>query len=103
VVLGAPILILTFSPSEWMVGAVLFVTGGGFAYTLGLQRVFIDAIPEHRRGQAFGLLAMGLMTFQGVGPLIFGAIAQIWSIRAAMALAAAACVSTAAIWWRTGR
>jgi MFS family permease len=103
VLFGAPISILAFSPSPWVVGAVLFLTGCGFAYTLGLQRIFVDAIPEHHRGQAFGLLTMGLMTFQGVGPLVFGAIAQGWGIRAAMALAAIACVSTGIIWWRRGR
>ncbi|HZM75970.1 MAG TPA: MFS transporter [Candidatus Limnocylindrales bacterium] len=103
VLLGAPTLALAFSPPQWMVGAVLFLTGCGFGYPLGLQRVFVDAIPEHRRGQAFGLLTMGLMTFQGTGPLIFGGIAQVWGIRAAMALAATACVSTAAVWWRRGR
>jgi MFS family permease len=102
VLLGAPIFALAFSPPQWMVGAVLLLTGCGFGYTLGLQRIFVDAIPEPHRGQAFGLLSMGLMTFQGIGPLVFGAIAQGWGIRAAMALAATACVSTAAIWWRHG-
>jgi MFS family permease len=103
VLLGAPVSVLAFSPPEWIVGAVLFLTGCGFAYPLGLQRVFIDAVPEHHRGQAFGLLSMGLMTFQGIGPLVFGLIAQGWGIRAAMGLAAAACVSTAAIRWRRER
>lgn len=108
VLLGAPTFALAFSPPLWMAGAVLFLTGCGFGYPLGLQRVFVDAIPERHRGQAFGLLTMGLMTFQGIGPLVFGAIAQALGppalgIRAAMALAAAACVSTAAVWWRRGR
>jgi MFS family permease len=103
VLLGAPTFMLAFSPPAWLVGAVLFFTGCGFGYSLGLQRVFVDAIPEPHRGQAFGLLSMGLMTFQGLGPLIFGAIAQGWGIRAAMALAAIACVSTAAVWWRRTR
>jgi len=103
VLLGAPTFALAFSPPLWMVGAVLFLTGCGFGYPLGLQRVFVDAIPQRHRGQAFGLLSMGLMTFQGIGPLVFGAIAQASGIRVAMALAATACVSTAAVWWRRGR
>ena len=103
VLLGAPIFVLAFSPPAWMVGAVLFLTGCGFGYPLGLQRVFVDAIPQRHRGQAFGLLTMGLMTFQGLGPLVFGAIAQGWGVRVAMVLAATACVSTAAIWQLRGR
>ena len=103
VLLGAPTIALALSPPQWVVAAVLFFTGCGFGYPLGLQRAFVDAIPEPHRGQAFGLLSMGLMTFQGIGPLVFGVIAQAWGIREAMVLAGLACVSTAAIWWRRGR
>lgn len=103
VLLGAPVFVLAFSPPQWLVGTILFLTGCGFGYSLGLQRIFVDAVPEPHRGQAFSLLSMGLMTFQGIGPLIFGAVAQGWGIRAAMAIAATACVSTAAIWWLRGR
>jgi MFS family permease len=98
--LGALVIGLAVAPPLWSVGAILFLTGAAFAYSLGLQRIFVDATPEDHRGQAFVLLGMGLMTFQGLGPLVFGTIAQTSGIRPAMALAGAACVVTALIWWR---
>lgn len=101
--LGAPAIGLLLAPPQWIVGTILFLTGCGFAYSLGLQRAFLDATPEANRGQAFGLLSMGLMTSQGIGPLVFGGIAQASSIAVAMAAAGAACVSTAVIWWRYAR
>jgi hypothetical protein len=39
----------------------LFVSGIGYAYPLGLQRAFLDAVPERLCGQGFGLMATGLM------------------------------------------
>jgi hypothetical protein len=46
-------------------------------------------------GQAFGLLTTGLMTFQGAGPALFGAVTQITSAGRAMALAGLATIVTA--------
>jgi MFS family permease len=46
-------------------------------------------------GQAFGLLSTGLMTFQGAGPALFGAVVEITSAGDEMALAGAAIIVTA--------
>jgi len=46
-------------------------------------------------GQAFGLLATGLMTFQGVGPALFGTLAHAIPVHHAMAAAGAAVLVTA--------
>lgn len=77
----------------------------GFAYAFGLQRPFLDAVPEASRGQAFGLLTSGLMTVQGAGPVVFGALAEFTDVGVAMALAglSTVCVARCGAPWRTGR
>ncbi|MFF3752494.1 MFS transporter [Streptomyces sp. NPDC002018] len=95
VVLGLPLAGFALDPS-WVVCAVLlFLTGTGFAYALGLQRSFLDAVPQARRGQAFGLLSAGLMSVQGVGPAVFGTVAEFTDAGMAMALAGLATVCAA--------
>ncbi|MFI6338717.1 MFS transporter [Streptomyces sp. NPDC050535] len=103
VVLGLPLAGFALDPPLPVCAALLLVTGTGFAYALGLQRPFLDAIPEARRGQAFGLLNAGLMSVQGVGPVVFGAVAEFTDAGAAMALAGLATVCVAAYLapWRT--
>lgn len=49
--------------------------GLGFAYHVGLQRRFAEALPEHDQGLGFGLLSSGLMGGQGLGPVAAGALA----------------------------
>jgi hypothetical protein len=73
------------------------VVGFSFAYSLGIQRAFLDALPETFRGQGFALLATGMMTMQGLGPLVAGAVAQWASIPAALAGCGVAAVVTAVV------
>jgi predicted MFS family arabinose efflux permease len=47
------------------------------AYQLGGQQAFLDAVPEARRGLAFGLFGTGMMAGQGVGPVVSGSVADI--------------------------
>lgn len=94
-VAGLPLLAFTAGPPLPAAAGLLAVTGIGPAYLLGIQRRFLDAVPAPVLGQAFGLLSTGLMTSQGVGPALFGAIAQIISAGDAMALAGAATIVTA--------
>lgn len=77
--------------------------GSGFGYPLGLQKQFLNALPQASRGQAFGLLSMGLMTLQGTGPLIFGLVGEAGGIRLAMVSSGAAVVAIAIAWWFRGR
>ncbi|SDT35256.1 MFS transporter [Actinoplanes derwentensis] len=90
VVLGAPLLLLLLSPPLPLVVALLVFAGTGFAYSLGLQREFLEAAPETRRGQVFALLSTGMMALQGVGPLLFGALAELTTPATAIATAGAA-------------
>jgi len=55
--------------------ALAVVCGLGFAYQVGLQRRFADALPERDQGLGFGLLSSGLMGGQGLGPVAAGALA----------------------------
>jgi MFS family permease len=93
--LGVPPALFAFNPPLVVCAALMVASGAGFSYSLGLQRAFLDAVPEANRGQAFGLLSTGLMTLQGVGPVVFGAVAQVSHARWAVALAGVATVATA--------
>lgn len=76
------------------VSSCLLLSGFGFAYALGLQRPFLDALPQDGQGQAFGLLGSGSMTLQGVGPACFGSMAASIGTGGAIALAGGAAVLT---------
>jgi len=95
VVLGAPLIVLLVAPPLPVVVGLLIVAGTGFAYGLGLQRAFLAAAPEHRRGQLFALLSTGLMALQGIGPLVLGALAELTSPVVAIAVAGLATVLVA--------
>lgn len=68
-------------------GVLPFLLGCGFAYGLGIQRAFIEAIPDDGRGQAFALMSTGLMTLQGIGPIGLGALAEVIPVGTAMGAA----------------
>jgi predicted MFS family arabinose efflux permease len=94
-VAGLPLLAFAAGPPLPVAAGLLAAAGLGPAYILGIQRRFLDAVPPMVLGQAFGLLSTGLMTFQGAGPALFGAITQITSAGRAMALAGIAIIVTA--------
>jgi len=94
-VAGLPLLAFAATPGLPAAAVLLTVTGIGPAYILGIQRRFLDAVPARVLGQAFGLLTTGLMTLQGAGPALFGAVAEITPPGRAMALAGAATIITA--------
>lgn len=102
-VLGLPLLVFVFNPPWPVCAALLLVTGSGLAYSLGLQRAFLDALPEASRGQAFGLLSSGMMTVQGVGPAVFGSVAEVTSVGAAMSFAGIAVLCVAGYLTRESR
>lgn len=97
VVLGAPLLGFAFALHPVVAGALMALVGCGFAYTLGLQAVFRDTLPDNARGQAFGLLSTGLMTAQGIGPLLFGGLTEVVPVGVAMAFAGIATLGTS-VW-----
>jgi predicted MFS family arabinose efflux permease len=94
-VAGLPLLGFAAGPSLPVAAGLLAITGLGPAYLLGIQRAFRDAVPPPVLGQAFGLLSTGLMTCQGVGPALCGALAETLRPGWVMALTGAATVITA--------
>ncbi|WP_020519027.1 MFS transporter [Catelliglobosispora koreensis] len=94
-VLGLPLAVVALDPPLAIAGLLFAISGAGMAYPLGLQTAFLEAVPEVNRGQAFGLLSTGLMTLQGIGPVVFGGLAQVTHLRWAIAVSGVATVTSA--------
>jgi predicted MFS family arabinose efflux permease len=96
---GTPLIFLVFSPSPLVMGLLLMVSALGFSHALGLQARFRDAVDPAVRGQAFGLMTTGMMTAQGVGPGVFGLLAEFVPTSIAMTLSGVAVVFAAFWLW----
>jgi predicted MFS family arabinose efflux permease len=94
--LGVPLVLFLVDLPVPVAGVLLAITGCGFAYGLCLQRPYRDAVPDDNRGQAFGLLSTGLMTAQGLGPLVWGVLGEVVPIPLAMSLGGLAGIVVAA-------
>ncbi|MEV7947195.1 MFS transporter [Streptomyces rubiginosohelvolus] len=93
---GLPLIGFAAEPGVGVSSCLLLLSGFGYAYGLGLQRLFLDALPQDGQGQAFGLLGSGSMTLQGVGPVCLGTAAAAGTgTGGAIALAGGAVVLTA--------
>ncbi|MFE1949636.1 MFS transporter [Streptomyces sp. NPDC059524] len=93
--MGLPLFGFAAGPGVGASSCLLLLSGFGFAYGLGLQRPFLDALPQDGHGQAFGLLGAGGMTLQGVGPACFGTVSAGIGTGGAIALAGCAAALTA--------
>jgi MFS family permease len=98
-VLGVPMVGFALPVPLWLTAGLAFLAGLGFSYGLGLQRIFLEALDPQVRGQAFALQFTGMMTLQGVGPLITGALAEVAPIALSMAVAGIATLGVAVAWW----
>lgn len=100
VLTGLPLFAFAVDGLPITVYAVLLViSGSGFAYGLAVQRRFRDAVPDAVRGQAFGLMSTGLMTLQGMGPVLAGTVAEVVPIGVTIALTGVATVVSAGVFW----
>ncbi|MEV0597116.1 MFS transporter [Nonomuraea cavernae] len=77
VLLGLPWLAFLASPGVGWAAALAAMAAAGLSYQLGLQRRFLEAVPEDVRGQAFGLQSAGLMTGQAVGAALVGVLGEL--------------------------
>ena len=93
---GLPLLPLALHPSLAMTGLCFMLASAGMAYQLGGQQAFVAAVPDVRRGLAFGLLGTGLMGGQGIGPIIAGVVANRLGAGVTMALLGGAILLAAA-------
>ncbi|MFI7469598.1 MFS transporter [Nonomuraea sp. NPDC049646] len=95
VLLGVPWLGFAFGPGPGWAAVLAACAAAGLSYQLGLQRRFVDAVPEEGRGQAFGLQSAGLMTGQAAGAALVGALGETIGPGAAIVAAGAAGVVVA--------
>ncbi|MDG4791378.1 MFS transporter [Micromonospora sp. WMMD1102] len=98
--LGAPMPLFLAGPGLPAAAALFGLATFGFAFQLGLARRFLAAVPEQRRGQAFGLLATGLMTAQGLTAGLAGLLAEWLAPGRVMALAGIASMAATLLLWR---
>lgn len=75
-----PLLAYPLHPGLGWILLALLLAGSAGAYTLGLDRWFVDAVPEELRGRAMTVHTAGLMTIQGVGMALAGAAAEFWAV-----------------------
>jgi MFS family permease len=96
---GRPGLALTFG--LWT------LSGLASAYHLPASAAFVQAVPDHRRGQAFGVASTALKGSQGLGILAAGAVADKTSPSLALAVmggaGALAAAAAGAAWARARR
>ncbi|MCE7081755.1 MFS transporter [Streptomyces sp. ST2-7A] len=92
---GLPLVGFAARPGVGVSSCLLLLSGLGYAYQLGLQRPFLNALPQDGRGQAFSLLGAGSITLQGVGAVCLGAVAAAIGTGGAIALAGGVVALTA--------
>jgi len=76
VLAAAPLAACTLDPSPPVTALLWAVSGAGTGYQLAANTAFVAAVPNHRRGQAFGLVSTGLLTGQGAALLLAGALTE---------------------------
>jgi MFS family permease len=90
-VLTSAVLIVCALQLNLVVSVIVFVASGALgAYQVAANAAFISAVPDVRRGQAFGLASTGLQVGQGVAYVIAGAIAFVLTPGAVIAVMGAA-------------
>ncbi|MEV0322343.1 MFS transporter [Streptomyces sp. NPDC050658] len=75
-----PLAVYAVTPGLLWAMLALALAGAGSAYTLGLDRWFVDAVPEELRGRAMTVHTAGLMTIQGVGMALAGLAAEFFAV-----------------------
>jgi len=71
-----PLVLFVLHPGLPLALALLVVSGVGMSYNLPANAAFVQAVPAAQRGQAFGLVAAGLVAGQGLSIAAAGAIAD---------------------------
>ncbi|ATL30553.1 MFS transporter [Streptomyces formicae] len=82
-----PLAVYALTPGLVWAVAALVVAGAGSAYTLGLDRWFVDAVPDELRGRAMTVHTAGLMTVQGAGMALAGLAAEFFAVSTVVAAA----------------
>ena len=101
VLLGVGLLPLAAQPRPLVAALLIAVASLGLGYELGRQADFRAALPIGRESVGFGLLSVGVMTTQGVGPLLAGPLASAIGTGRAMAVCGAAILLVGWPLWRS--
>jgi MFS family permease len=91
--LAAPYLVFAAHPAVGLALAAVTLASIGYSATLLLQDRLMALTPRDVHGQALGLHSAGMLTMQGVGAALAGAVAQYVSPATAMAVMAAGSVA----------
>ncbi len=95
--LAAPYLIFAAHPALGLAVAAVTLASIGYSATLLLQDHLMALTPKDVHGQALGLHSAGMLTMQGVGAALAGAVAQYVSPATAMAVMAAGSVAVTVV------
>lgn len=71
-----PLVACFADPGQALVVALFVVSGVGSAYQVVASTTFVLAVPDSRRGQAFGLAVTALKVSQGLGVMVAGLAAE---------------------------
>jgi predicted MFS family arabinose efflux permease len=96
----APLVVCFINPHLVVVVALFVLSGMGSAYHLIASTSFVLAVPDARRGQAFGLAVTALKVAQGLGVALAGLAAE--AVRPHLVVGAAGAlglVAVAALAW----
>ncbi|WP_327294939.1 MULTISPECIES: MFS transporter [unclassified Streptomyces] len=91
--LAAPYLLFAVRPGLPLAVAAIMLASAGYAASLVLMERLVGLTPDDIQGQSLGLHTSGMLTLQGVGAALAGAVAQHTSAATAMAVMAAASVA----------
>jgi predicted MFS family arabinose efflux permease len=72
----APLMGCAVNPGLGVTLALWFCSGAAGAYNLTASTLFVQAVPDSRRGQAFGLAVTALRVAQGLGVVLAGVTAE---------------------------
>ncbi|HEX2027175.1 MAG TPA: MFS transporter [Nitriliruptorales bacterium] len=82
----------------WFVAGNLLV-GSGVAWLLGPQTLFVRIAPPERMAQVTGTMIAGIITAEGIGTLLFGAVADATSVATAYRVAGTLVLAAALAGW----
>lgn len=106
VLAGIPLVLSAVHPLLPITFLLWTVSGFLSSHTVLAQAMFVQLVPDHRRGRAVGMLTAGLQTVQGLGVILAGAVAELFEPSVTVALcgvAGATCAVLAALAWHRAR
>jgi MFS family permease len=102
-----PLVLCAFEPGLLPTVGLWALSGLASAYHLPTSAAFVQAVPDHQRGQAFGVASTALKSSQGLGILLAGVLAEPLGTPLALAVMGAvgtlAAVAAGAAWARAHR